>query len=184
MKESLQYSESLPWAVRWTVRLLVLLMVFAMGWVLEDRYGLISGTDVRLRVICLEQEIRSDGDAYLVCKFEMTALKWGIYSHLCCSHFEFPSATLAGDFPETSPTSMSAYAINQHFRHIVRPSCPEITVELPLQAPAAWQAVANFGQQIRLKRGHRVVIAKYRPSEKIRSGVAMDQDCEITIEIR
>ena len=151
---------------------------------LEDRYGLISGADVRLRVISVEQEIRSDGDAYLVCKFQITALRWGIYSNVYCCQSEFPSATLAGDFPETSPTSMSAYAINQHFRHIVRPSCPEMGIELPLQGPAAWQAVANLRQQIRLKRGHRVVIAKYRPSEKFSSGVAQDQNCEITIEVR
>ncbi len=183
MEESKQNSESLPRAIRWSVRLIVLLLLIMIGWVLEDRYGLFSRADVRIKVTRLAEEIDSDSQPCLVFEFDQAGFERHLYFHLHYDDSKSSGTRTPASFPETSLTSLSTYAVKEHFQHLVRPRYGRIKIELPLRAPASWQAVTRVGQLIRLRRGDRIVIAKYRTAGAISSGVDKDQEFELSLRI-
>ena len=183
MEELKQDSESLPRAIRWSVRLIVLLLLIMIGWVLEDRYGLFSRADVRIKVTRLAEEIDSDGQPCLVFELDVVGLESHLYVLVHHDDSESSGVGAPGNFPETSLTSLSTYAVKEHFQHLVRPRYARIKIELPLRAPASLQAVTRVGQLIRLRRGDRIVIAKYRTSGAISSDVDKDQELELSLRI-
>ena len=177
----------MPWfrrALGWIIQGLLGVLFAVLVWFLEDRYALISGTDVRIKVTRLAEETRADGKTIMVCEFHKEVFRRGVTERLRSSNDWNHHASWDGSIPEWSAQPMTdslRYAL-QAFDPKLR-NAANIKIEVPIIGPSAWSSVLSPGNVIRLRRGDRVVLATYRLPARCDSIDKADQVVELGFEI-
>lgn len=171
-------------ALGWIIQGLIGVLFLMLAWFVEDRYALISGTDVRIKVTRLGEETHPDGKTFMVCEFRKEVFRRGVTERLRSSNDPNPHCECGGSVPEWSAQPMTdslRYAF-QAFDPKLR-NVPSIKIEIPIIGPSAWSSVLSPGDVIRLRRGDRVVLTTYRLPARSDSIDKADQVVELGFEI-
>lgn len=164
--------------LEWISRGMLGVLFVALVWFLEDRYALISGTDVRIKVTRLAEETRADGKTILVVGFDIYTLERRVTERLWLSHFPHPHIDVSGRFPE-----WSSQPVADAFQHVLRPRYSGLMTEIPIEGPLTSRFLRGPGDVIRLKRGDRVMFAKYKLPPSCDPTDGRDREFEVSYEI-
>ena len=172
---------SLQWFRRasgWIIQGLIGVLFAALVWFLEDRYALISGTVVRIKVTRLAEETNADGKTFLICEFDKYTFKRGVTERLRWNNDANGFCQFGGAIPE-----WSAQPVTDAFQHALHPFNPKIRNEAPIKGPLASCPMLKPGDVVRLKRGDRVVFARYKPPPSCDSPDKASREVELSYEI-
>ena len=172
---------SLQWFRRasgWIIQGLLGVLFLALVWFLEDRYALISRTAVRIKVTKLAEETNADGKTFLICEFDKYTFKRGVTERLRWNNDANGFCQFGGSLPE-----WSAQPVTDAFQHALHPFNPKIRSEAPIRGPLASRPMLRPGDVVRLKRGDRVVFAKYKLPPSCDPTDGRDREFEVSYEI-
>ena len=165
-------------ALGWIIQGLLGVLFLALVWFWEDRYALISGTDVRIKVTRLAEETRADGKTILVCTFDKYTLRRGVTERLWVSDQPQPIHSISGLAREWSDLPVADV-----YEHLMRPWNSGYAIEIPIKGPLASRFMRSPGDVVRMKRGDRVVFATYKLPPSCDPTDIADQEFELSFEI-
>ena len=139
--------------LRSVVRGLIVVLFLALVWFVEDRYAILSGAAVRLRVTALDLKMDANGRARLFVSFDHFVFKDDLDERL-----EWISAP---GRPFCQPGFQRPLDLQSHTSHAWNPFNARMTVECEVNAAHPIEWPLHVGQTVRLKRGTRVMLAKF-----------------------
>lgn len=170
---------------RWGLRCLIVIAFVALLWIVEERYGLLTGTDMRLRPVAFQKTINANGQSSITISFDNYAYKDTVRLRL-----EFSSAP---GKPQAEPVFSPIWcrrvpldweSLCCHAKHIWKPFNGGLSVEVPASHDHPSECCVPVGQTVRLKRGMVLKLAKFVRIERDSNGVSKEVPDELLLFVR